>query len=92
MNIGKAIKFCRHIKNLDQSELAKKAGISISYLCIIESGKRNPRFDLVGEIARALDVPMGILTFMASEESDLEGLPIELKEKLSREVLLLVHQ
>jgi len=92
MNLGKAIKLCRTQKNLKQSELAERAKISVSYLSLLERGKRDPNFSTVEKIATALDVPVSILVFLAADEEELSGMSPELKEKLSYTALRLIER
>jgi len=90
MNIGKAIKLCRIQKNMRQSELADLAKISISYLSLIEQGKRDPNFSVLQEISQGLDIPMSILVFLATDNSELKEMSPELFEKLSLTAMDLV--
>src|ERR1700692_3930315 len=83
MHLGQAIKFCRQQRDLTQPQLAERAGISPSYLSVLERGKRDPSFSMIEKIARALDVPLSLLVFIATDPSEIEGLPAELTEKLS---------
>ena len=90
MNIGKAIKLCRIQKNMRQSELADLAEISVSYLSLIEQGKRDPNFSVLQAISHGLDVPLSILVFLATDNSELRVLSPELFDKLSITALELV--
>ena len=90
MNLGKAIKLCRIQKNLKQSELADMAQISVSYLSLLEQGKRDPNFSTVQNIASALNVPVSILAFLAAEKNELTDISPELAEKLSYTALQLI--
>jgi transcriptional regulator with XRE-family HTH domain len=90
MNIGKAIKLCRIQKGMRQSELAKLAEISMAYLSLIENGKRDPNFSVLQTISRSLDVPLSILVFLATDNSELKEMSPELFEKLSVTALELV--
>ena len=92
MNIGKAIRTCRIQKNLKQSELAEKANISVSYLSLLEQGKRDPSFSTVEEIASALNIPVSILVFLAAEKSEVAELSPEIAEKLSFTALQLIGE
>lgn len=83
MNLGRAIKLCRTQRNLNQSDLAERADISVSYLSLLERGKRDPNFSTIQNIASALNVPFNILAFLAADENDLTGMSPELIEKLS---------
>lgn len=91
MNVGKAIRLCRTQRGLNQSELANIAGISVSYLSLLERGKRDPTFSTVENIASALDVPVSILVFLAANEEEMSGLSPELREKLSYTALQLME-
>jgi DNA-binding XRE family transcriptional regulator len=56
------VKLWRDYRGLTQQELADRAGISKPYLSQIESGKRQGTVETLGAIARALDVPLDVLT------------------------------
>lgn len=90
MNLGKAIKLCRTQKNMKQSDLADLAQISVSYLSLLEQGKRDPNFSTVQQIASALNVPVSILTFLAAEQGEIDDISPELAEKLSHTALKLI--
>ena len=92
MDLGKAIKLCRTQRDLNQSSLAKLSGISVAYLSLLENGKRDPTFSTIESIADALNVPIYILIFLASNQGDLFGIDTELKEKLSYATLRLVEK
>lgn len=52
----------RRAANISQSELAHACHINASYLCQLESGKRNPTLSLVQRAARALRIsPLHLL-------------------------------
>ena len=55
------IRAWREYKNMRINELAKKIGISGSYLSQIENGKRNPTIKTLKNIASALDIEPEIL-------------------------------
>jgi transcriptional regulator with XRE-family HTH domain len=90
MNIGKAIKLCRTQKNMKQVELAKLAGISVSYISLLEQGKRDPNISTVTAIAKALNIPFSILIFLAADKDDIVGINSDLAEKLSYTALKLI--
>lgn len=74
MDIGKAIKLCRINKNLKQRELAERAGISVSYISLLEINKRDPSFSLIQRIADALEIPTIVMVGLATEENELKNL------------------
>ncbi len=90
MNLGNAIKLCRTQKNMNQAELAALAVISVSYLSLLERGKRDPSFSTVENIAEALGIPFNILMFLAAEKDELSEINPELAEKLSLTALKLI--
>ena len=92
MNVGNAIKLCRTQKNMNQAELAKLADISVSYLSLLERGKRDPNLSTVESIAAALNIPFSILMFLAAEKDELSGVNRELAEKLSYTALKLIAE
>lgn len=84
MNLGRAIILCRKQRDLSQVELALRAGISVSYVSLLEQNKRkDPTLSTIQKISEALNVPSGILFFLAADQTELAGLSSELQEKLS---------
>jgi transcriptional regulator with XRE-family HTH domain len=83
MNIGHALKMCRSAKALSLDQLAERTQLSQSYLSMIESNKREPTLSTIEKIATAMDVPVPIIIFLASEKSDLKGLDDETASRLS---------
>lgn len=93
MNFGRAIALCRQQRSLNQVELAKRAGISSTYLSLLERNERkDPSMSIIQNLAEALQVPTGILFFLASEDNELAGLSPELKEKLSFAALKILNE
>lgn len=64
-SIGRAIRFLRLGQGLGQPELAERAGLSVSYLSLLERGKRDPATSTVIKIADALGVPLLLLVYVA---------------------------
>lgn len=69
MEIGKRIEEIREQVGLSQSGLARAVGISQSAVSQIEAGERNPSFDMLRQIAKALNVSVPHLV-----GADVEGL------------------
>lgn len=92
VNIGRAIKLCRSQRGITQARLAARSGISLAYLSLIEKGKRDPTMSTIEAIARALEVPLNILTFLAADKQDLAGLSEDMREKLSHAALALLKE
>jgi len=72
MDYGKALRIGRAIAGLQQKELAELAEIDPSHISLIEIGKRKPSVDMVGKLARALQIPEHLLTLLAAEPEDLK--------------------
>ncbi len=55
MKIGEKIKLSREERKITQKELAKKAGISNTYLSDIERMRTNPSIKVLQQLADALE-------------------------------------
>lgn len=91
MNLGKAIKSIRSQLGLTQNELALRAGISVSYLSMLEKNKRDPSFSTLEKIANALNIPLSILVFLSADRTELDNMNDDLIQKLSHTVFELIH-
>ena len=93
MNLGGAIQMCRTRRQFSQSELARRAGCSVSYLSMLENSKRDPTMSTVQKIADGLQVPVEILFFLGAERGTLSGIDQELAGRLALTALdLLNHE
>jgi transcriptional regulator with XRE-family HTH domain len=72
MRYGRAIKVARAAAGLTQAQLADRLTVGQSHLSLIEAERRNPSLEVLQEIATALDVPVHLLTLLASEPEDLD--------------------
>ena len=91
MDIGRAIKLCRSQKGWTLRDLAKRTGIAVSHLSMIERNQRDASMTAMQVIARAFGMPLNVLIFLAAEPQELTGISNELKEKLSRAALELLR-
>ena len=57
-----SVNLWREHRGLTQQELASRAGISKPYLSQIETGKRQGTVETLSALARALNVPLDVLT------------------------------
>ena len=92
MNIGEAIKFCRSRRNLTQSELASRSGVSVSYLSMLEKEKRDPSLKTIEKIAFGLGIPASILVLIAADPRELEPIDRAVAEKISHIALNLLRE
>lgn len=63
--LGKAIRHLREKRGVTQEDLAAEANLTGRSLSAIETGKANPTWATVGDIASALDVPVSTLAKVA---------------------------
>lgn len=92
MNIGKALKLCRSAKDLSLEEVAERAQISVSYLSRIENQQREPNLALVTKIGAALEIPVAVLVFLASDSEELIGLDEETEKQFANLALELIRR
>lgn len=91
MNIGQAIQLARSKRRLSQAALAKRAGISVSYLSLLERGRRDPPLSTLRKIAAALAMPLEILFFLGAEGGELGHINRELAGQLAITALELLN-
>lgn len=72
--------------------LANKTGLSVSYLSLVESGKRDPSLQTLRGVASAFDVPLVALLALAMSPKDVEAIPGSAKSKLFEALMLLVEE
>lgn len=92
MNVGQAIKMCRSRRGLSQAELARRAECSASYLSLLENNQRDPTLSTIEKISIGLNVPIGILFFLAAERYDLVGMDKEVTGQVARTALELLSE
>ena len=91
MNLGNAIRMCRVRRDLTQAELARRANMSVSYLSLIERDKRDVSVSTLRELAAGLEVPTGILFFLAADSNELSGIDDDLAAKLAQTALAFLN-
>lgn len=87
MNVGHAIKFCRQQKKLSIPALAVRAGLSPSYISLLERNERDPPLSTMEKISRSLEVPLSVLMFIGASQGELDAIPAEITEKLAAAAL-----
>lgn len=99
--IGRRVAALREEKGLSQSALARLTGSSQSAISQIESGDRNPSYDTIRQIARALDVTPAHLVGASVESLEahelahfrlLRSLPSEAVNELTQFAAYLRHK
>jgi transcriptional regulator with XRE-family HTH domain len=59
--LGRRVRALREKLGLSQEQLAERAQLHWTYVSEIERGRRNPSLNILGRLARALDVPLSKL-------------------------------
>lgn len=90
MQFGVTVRDLRKLRGLSQIELAKLAEISVSHLCLLEKGKREPSLSTIETIGAALRVPVGILMFLSASASSVPELTESQFDNLSNGILGLI--
>ena len=75
ISIGRTLKRFRSEQQLSQKELAERAGLTPSFLSLVENDKRTPSLVVISRLADALSLPEEILLWDAVE------IPPDLSEK-----------
>lgn len=91
MDAGYAIKFCRQQKKLSIPVLAARAGLSTSYISLLERNERDPPLSTLNKIATALEVPLSVLIFLGTSPSEIESISSEITEKLAAATMKLLR-
>lgn len=52
LSLGRRIAEARRAKGLTQAEVARRAGLTTRYISMVETGRRNPTFLVLNDIAR----------------------------------------
>lgn len=87
MNVGQAIRLCRIKRGASQGAVARQASCSISYLSMLENNKRDLTLSTLSRLAQALQIPVGLLFFLALEQEDLGPIDEKTAGKLIQSVL-----
>lgn len=91
MNAGYAIKFCRQQRGFTIPTLAKRAGLSTSYVSLLENNARDPSLSALEKIATGLGVPLSVLIFIGTPPAELDSLSPEVSEKLAAATMKLLR-
>lgn len=73
MEYGRALKICRAAVELSQQDVAKRAGITKSYLSLVEGGKRSPSLATLEKICNAMRVPPHLVMLLAAGPQEIPG-------------------
>lgn len=60
----------RTASGIRQKEIASKIGVTANYVSMVEAGKREPSVAFLKQIARVMEVPVGLFFLWAEDHSD----------------------
>jgi transcriptional regulator with XRE-family HTH domain len=60
VELGRAIKVMRTASGIKQKEIASRTGVTANYVSLVEAGKRDPSISFLRQIAKVIDVPVGL--------------------------------
>src|SRR5688572_31274911 len=66
--LARRVRALRESLSLKQEELARRCGISVSFVSLLERGERSPSYETLLLVAKALEVPVQELFRDRSEE------------------------
>src|ERR1700733_5132806 len=72
MNYGKGLKLARAIADLNQKDLALKAGLDPSHISLIEKVAEKPSLEALEKLSQALGIPSDLFLLMAFDKEDLK--------------------
>lgn len=91
MNIGRLIKALRINFGISQSELSGKLKITSNYLCLVETGKRNPSNELILRVAQEFKISKDALEFLCTDiPSELDNSNSKKYKKLQERIAALL--
>lgn len=92
MKVGSVIQEIRLKRNISQGDLAKRLGLSQTYLSQIEGDKKTPSMEVLQQISDALEIPVYYLMFKGLEvETDIVPEKREAYKQLSPAVASMIE-
>jgi len=70
MHLGKAIRMVRTAKRMKQQDLADMSGRDVSYISLLETGKRDPTWSTIQSICSAMSVNPTLVVALTEGESE----------------------
>jgi len=92
VSFGKRVRALRKAKKLRIADLAEKADTGIKHLGRIERGEKQPSFELIIALARALNTTPSILFDFETDGNDLKKLRFRLAQLLENREAAQLHQ
>ncbi|MES1977282.1 MAG: helix-turn-helix transcriptional regulator [Pseudomonadota bacterium] len=87
--LDEALRLIRIYHDLTQTQLSFELGISNSFLCEIESGKKAPSLELLAKYAKRFDIPVSSLLFF-SENLEKSKVTEKIRLSVARKAVMLL--
>lgn len=91
MQLGTTIRRFRLASGMSQAELARRAGLSASFLSLIERDRREPTLSLLRRLAEQLGLPFGVFVAAAladvAEDPRWQGIMSKIIEAVRLQIL-----
>ena len=87
MNIGKTVKLLRTAAEISQGELARRLGVTASYLSLVEGDRRKPSLPFLESIAGQFRIPTGFLLLQDVDLGELKPRQRKLVEEIRHDLL-----
>ena len=96
LQIGKRIQHLRKQARYTQESFAEKAGLSLSYIAMIEIGKKTPTIETLNKIVQALDCDLAeffsVKTLRQKSNNKNISLSLDERELIIKAASLLKHK
>lgn len=70
LQLGAVIRLVRQTKGMKLTDLARASGLSIPFLSLVETGKRDASLETLRRISAALDIPSETLVLLGMSDTD----------------------
>lgn len=89
--VGSAIRLIRKSRGLTQPELARKVGVTVNYLSLLENGLRGISIEKLNSLAVALKIPVPLIMVLGCvTTSNMKPEMVKLLKQLQKSIQAIV--
>lgn len=92
MTFGSTLKQLRKKKGINQELLAKRIGVTQTYLSLLESGRKTPSINLLNSLSDELEIPASVLGYLSLNKENINNDRTQSFEKLNPLIEELIQQ
>ena len=93
MSIAKKIRELREQKGMSQAALGEAAGLTMTYINLVENEKKSPTLKSLEKISRALEIPFPVLAFLALDpEKDMSPHKRKIYKEIGTDILEVIEE